>query len=116
MKELEKGDKNSKSLLANVLDLEGDFILAPGGLPLPNSISGSMLCGMDTIGAGGGGGSLPYSPTGPSGGNIGSQKVEKELHSILTEIKVITNKIRAQVKMDIIHNRQIYEKRKNWEV
>ena len=118
MKELEKGDQNSKSLLANVLDLEGDFILAPGGLPLPNSISGSMLCGMDTIGAGGGGGgSLPYSPTGPSGGggNIGSQKVEKELHSILTEIKVITNKIRAQVKMDIIHNRQIYEKRKNWE-
>ena len=113
MKELEKGDKNSKSLLANVLDLEGDFILAPGGLPLPNSISGSMLCGMDTIGAGGGGGggggSLPYSPTGPSGGggNIGSQKVEKELHSILTEIKVITNKIRAQVKIDIIHNRQI---------
>ena len=109
MKELEKGDQNSKSLLANVLDLEGDFILAPGGLPLPNSISGSMLCGMDTIGAGGGGGgSLPYSPTGPSGGggNIGSQKVEKELHSILTEIKVITNKIRAQVKMD----RKIYEK------
>ena len=110
MKELEKGDQNSKSLLANVLDLEGDFILAPGGLPLPNSISGSMLCGMDTIGAGGGG-SLPYSPTGPSGGgggggNIGSQKVEKELHSILTEIKVITNKIRAQVKMD----RKIYEK------
>ena len=110
MKELEKGDKNSKSLLANVLDLEGDFILAPGGLPLPNSISGSMLCGMDTIGAGGGGGggggSLPYSPTGPSGGggNIGSQKVEKELHSILTEIKVITNKIRAQVRIDIIHN------------
>ena len=109
MKELEKGDQNSKSLLANVLDLEGDFILAPGGLPLPNSISGSMLCGMDTIGAGvGGGGSLPYSPPGPSGGggNIGSQKVEKELHSILTEIKVITNKIRAQVKMD----RKIYEK------
>ena len=109
MKELEKGDQNSKSLLANVLDLEGDFILAPGGLPLPNSISGSMLCGMDTIGAGGGGGgSLPYSPTGPSGGggNIGSQKVEKELHSILTEIKVITNKIRAQVKMDS----KIYEK------
>ena len=98
MKELEKGDQNSKSLLANVLDLEGDFILAPGGLPLPNSISGSMLCGMDTIGAGGGTGSLPYSPTGPPpGGNIGSQMVEKELHSILTEIKVITNKIRAQV-------------------
>ena len=100
MKELEKGDQNSKSLLANVLDLEGDFILAPGGLPLPNSISGSMLCGMDTIGAGVG--SLPNSPTGPpgggGGGNIGSQMVEKELHSILTEIKVITNKIRAQVK------------------
>ena len=97
MKELEKGDQNSKSLLANVLDLEGDFILAPGGLPLPNSISGSMLCGMDTIGVG----SLPNSPTGPpgaGGGNIGSQMVEKELHSILTEIKVITNKIRAQVK------------------
>ena len=49
MKELEKGDRNSKSLLANVLDLEGDFILAPGGLPLPTSMSGSLL-GIDNKG------------------------------------------------------------------
>ena len=27
------GDKNSKSLLANVLDLDGDFILAPNSHP-----------------------------------------------------------------------------------
>ncbi len=33
MRELEMGDKNSKSLLANVLDLEGDFILAPNSHP-----------------------------------------------------------------------------------
>ena len=35
MRQLELGDKNSKSLLANVLDLEGDFILAPSSFP-PN--------------------------------------------------------------------------------
>merc|ERR1712223_797041 len=39
MRELEKGDQNSKSLLANVLDLEGDFILTPGGRPLPQTTS-----------------------------------------------------------------------------
>ena len=33
MRELEMGDKNSKSLRANVLDLEGDFILAPNSHP-----------------------------------------------------------------------------------
>ena len=34
MRELEKSDQNSKSLLANVLDSEGDFILAPGGMAI----------------------------------------------------------------------------------
>ena len=38
MRELEKSDKNSKSLLANVLDTEGDYILAPGGKPLPPDV------------------------------------------------------------------------------
>lgn len=33
MRELELGDCNSKSLLANVLDLDGDFILAPSSHP-----------------------------------------------------------------------------------
>ena len=90
MRELEKGDRFSKSLLDNVLDLEGDFILAPGGLPLPLSSPGSLL-GIDNAGS-----SLPYSPTGQQGG-IASMLVEKELHSILEEIKVITNKIRNEV-------------------
>ena len=90
MRELEKGDRFSKSLLDNVLDLEGDFILAPGGLPLPLSSPGSLL-GIDNAGS-----SLPYSPTGQHGG-IASMLVEKELHSILEEIKVITNKIRNEV-------------------
>ena len=91
MKELEKGDRFSKSLLDNVLDLEGDFILAPGGLPLPLSSPGSLL-GIDNAGS-----SLPYSPTGQQQGGIASMLVEKELHSILDEIKVITNKIRNEV-------------------
>ena len=43
MRELENGDRNSKSLLANVLDLEGDFILAPGGRPLPQPLSVSRF-------------------------------------------------------------------------
>ena len=88
MRELEKGDRNSKSLLANVLDLDGDFILAPGGRPLPVSLSGSSW-GIDSTC-----GSKP-SPMGPGPG-FGSL-VEKELHNILTEIRVISDKIRAEV-------------------
>ena len=42
MKELEKGDQNSKSLLANVLDLEGDFILVV-------SLSGCQGCPKETL-------------------------------------------------------------------
>ena len=59
MRELENGDRNSKSLLANVLDLEGDFILAPGGRPLPQPLSvSSSIWGLD---------SNPKSPTGEHG-------------------------------------------------
>ena len=94
MRELEKGDRNSKSLLANVLDLEGDFILAPGGRPLPQPLSvSSSIWGLD---------SNPKSPSGEhhGGGSANQQNghyIEKELHSILLEIRVISNKIRAKV-------------------
>ena len=67
IRKLEKGDQNSKSLLANVLDMEGDFILDSGGQPLQQD----------------------YQQNEPF--------IEKELHSILQEIRVISNKIRAEV-------------------
>ena len=94
MRELEKGDRNSKSLLANVLDLEGDFILAPGGRPLPQPLSvSSSIWGLD---------SNPKSPSGEHHGGSANQQnghyIEKELHSILLEIRVISNKIRAKVR------------------
>lgn len=88
MRELEKGDRNSKSLLANVLDLSGDFILAPGGLPpQPKPLSSSSsLWGLDS------------NPKSPTTGGATAQFIEKELHSILVEIRVISDKIRAEVK------------------
>jgi len=103
MRELENGDRNSKSLLANVLDLEGDFILAPGGRPLPQPLSvSSSIWGLD---------SNPKSPTGEHGAAQGGPTttqngnyIEKELHSILLEIRVITNKIRAEGDAGIIEN------------
>ena len=98
MRELEKGDRNSKSLLANVLDLEGDFILAPGGRPQPRPLSvSSSLWGLD---------SNPKSPV--AGSTPGY--VEKELHSILEEIKVISNKIRAEVNFSIFEFMKKYQK------
>ena len=94
MRELEKGDQNSKSLLANVLDLEGDFILAPGGRPLPQT---SSNFGLDynpkyAFGEHYGG----VSERGPST-QQNDPHLEKELHSILLEIRVISSKIRAEV-------------------
>ena len=92
MRELEKGDRNSKSLLANVLDLEGDFILAPGGRPLPPPApplsTSSSMWGLD---------SNPRSPIGGPNSSNSNQLIEKELHSIFLEIKVISDKIRAEV-------------------
>ncbi len=106
MRELEKGDKNSKSLLANVLDLEGDFILAPGGRPIPTSTSGSSF-GIDSMGK-----PSPIGPgpatfgVGPAGGvstlPVGESLLERELHSILEEIRVISDKIKAEVLIHII--------------
>ena len=83
MRKLEKGDGNSKSLMANVLDLDGDFILAPGGRPLPQPLSvSSSMWGLDSS---------------PKSQNKNDQYIEKELHSILLEIRVISDKIRAEV-------------------
>lgn len=93
MRELEKSDKNSKSLLANVLDLEGDFILAPGGKPLPDLEYGrpmSMTSSLNGLNHAG------QSPTSPIGVQP-QDPFEKELHAILLEIRVISDKIRAEV-------------------
>ena len=80
MRELEKSDRNSKSLMANVLDLEGDFILAPGGKPLPNHPSRDPIW-------------THVSNTGYQNDDV----LEKELRSILLEIRVITDKIKDEV-------------------
>merc|ERR1712080_22519 len=89
MRELEKSDHNSKSLLANVLDLEGDFILAPGGQPLSMT---SSLNGLDS----------KQSPLGPA--PCSADPLEKELHEIYLEIRVISDKIRAEAEAGAVEN------------
>ena len=45
MEQLEKGDKNSKSLLTNVLDMDDDFIASFGTENLVNMCQGwKLLC------------------------------------------------------------------------
>ena len=95
MKELEKSDHNSKSLLANVLDLEGDFILAPGGRPLPDHQWTSSTNGLSMTSSLNGLNSN-QSPLGVQPPPL-TDPFEKELHNILLEIRVISNKIRAEV-------------------
>ena len=95
MRELEKGDQNSKSLLANVLDLEEDFILAPRGRPLPQTNS---KFGLDSNPKSAFGEHYGVSERGPST-QQNDPYLEKELHSILLEIRVISSKIRAEVSM-----------------
>ena len=88
MKELEKSDQNSKSLMANVLDLEGDFILAPGGRPIPqhHSKDSNLIWGQ---------GSNPaFTSRNDPNGNV----LENELHSILLEMRFITDKIKDDVR------------------
>ena len=94
MRELEKSDHNSKSLLANVLDLEGDFILAPGGRPLPDQPLSmtSSLNGLDS----------KQSPIGPAPTFV--DPLEKELHAIYLEIRVISDKIKAEAEAGVVEN------------
>ena len=103
MRELEKSDQNSKSLLANVLDSEGDFILAPGGKPITQPLSGSNanwdlgsnprpLISEDFR-------RYPGEPAAQENEDL----VEKELHSILLEIRVITEKIKDEVSRNWIN-------------
>ena len=85
-----------------MLDLEGDFILAPGSRPAPTTpapaprqaaaplSTSSSLWGLDSNQA------QPQSPVTPAKSRE-DPWLEKELHNILEEIKVISNKIRAEV-------------------
>jgi len=104
MRELEKSDQNSKSLLANVLDSEGDFILAPGGKPITQPLSGSNanwdlgsnprpLISEDFR-------RYPGEPAAQENEDL----IEKELHSILLEIRVITDKIKDEDDSGVIEN------------
>ena len=94
MRELEKSDHNSKSLLANVLDLEGDFILAPGGRPLPDQPPLSMTSSLNNLDL--------QSPQGVA--PVRTDPIERELHTILLEIRVISDKIRAEAEAGTLEN------------
>ena len=106
MRELEKNDQSSKSLLANVLDLEGDFILAPGGKPITQQMSGSNLNW--NLGSNqqplSGNQRFPGEPPAQESENL----IEKELHSILQEIRVITDKIKEEVSSKTVEMLEIY--------
>ena len=71
MKELELKERSSKSLLANVLDMDDDFRggLAPAGY----------------------GGGMDYTPGGGGGGCVGAHR---ELQALLRELRFITQRIR----------------------
>ena len=75
MRQLEKNDKNSKSLLANVLDLEDDFLICSRGR-LPTSYRPARPNQLPTI--------LPHSSTFPhahSEANIASATVESPFYA-----------------------------------
>ena len=71
MRQLEKNDKNSKSLLANVLDLEDDFLICSGGVNMSKPGKNDYFETLPTL--------IPHSTTYPDASseiNISSASVD----------------------------------------
>ena len=76
MRQLEKNDKSSKSLLANVLDLEDDFLICSRGSSIPTSSIPARSNQLPTL--------LPHSSTFPhahSEANISSTAAESPFYT-----------------------------------
>ena len=113
MRELELGDKHSKSLMSNVLDMEDDYMLFPRDLSdkLPRSSSmpdpANKPCYPDQ--------EIKHqipplynssqcSTLSCDHRNNNSNGIEKELREILKEIRVVTDKIRAEAEASTLEN------------
>jgi len=96
MRELELKERSSKSLLANVLDIDDDFRHHAGTLQTSGAVStAGFLRGAHTHhddGGGGGGGTLLHG----SGGSTSCLGPHRELTLILKELRVITDKLRKE--------------------
>ncbi|XP_033610189.1 neuronal acetylcholine receptor subunit alpha-7 isoform X10 [Cryptotermes secundus] len=95
MRELELKERSSKSLLANVLDIDDDFRHHPGTLQTSGAVSTTgFLRGAHTHheDGGGGGGTLLHG----SGGSSSCLGPHRELTLILKELRVITDKLRKE--------------------
>ena len=71
MRQLEKNDKSSKSLLANVLDLEDDFLICSGGVNMSKPGKNEYFETLPTL--------IPHSTTYPDASseiNISSASVD----------------------------------------
>ena len=71
MRQLEKNDKSSKSLLANVLDLEDDFLICSGGVNMSKPGKNGYFETLPTL--------IPHSTTYPNASseiNISSASVD----------------------------------------
>ena len=71
MRQLEKNDKSSKSLLANVLDLEDDFLICSGGANMSKPGKNDYFKTLPTL--------IPHSTTYPNASseiNISSASVD----------------------------------------
>ncbi|PSN42989.1 hypothetical protein C0J52_22943 [Blattella germanica] len=94
MRELELKERSSKSLLANVLDIDDDFRHHSGTLQTSSAVSAAgFLRGAHTHHEdGGGGGTLLHG----GGGGSSCLGPHRELTLILKELRVITDKLRKE--------------------
>ncbi|XP_021913490.1 neuronal acetylcholine receptor subunit alpha-7-like isoform X2 [Zootermopsis nevadensis] len=95
-REMELKERSSKSLLANVLDIDDDFRHHPGALQTSSAVSATgYLRGSHAHhdDGGGGGGTLLHGGSGNSSTCLGPHR---ELTLILKELRVITDKLRKE--------------------
>lgn len=86
MKELELKERSSKSLLANVLDIDDDFRNVSGG-------GGGNNATMTTSSLGSGGGYIRH-PTTIEEAAVPSSGTQRDLQNILRELQFITNRMK----------------------
>ncbi|CAM1330620.1 CHRNA7 (predicted) [Pycnogonum litorale] len=100
MKELEMKERSSKSLLANVLDIDDDFRHVNNAQNMPTGMSSDVnnTCGF--LGLQGGGGGIED----PASAVNGCYVAHRELIAILKELRYITNHMRDKDDADEISN------------
>jgi nicotinic acetylcholine receptor len=93
MRELELKERSSKSLLANVLDIDDDIRHRAGTLQTSSAVSATgYIRGAHHEDGGGGGGTLLHGVS----GSTSCLGPHRELTLILKELRVITDKLRKE--------------------